>query len=491
MVFLDSFTSLFCCGEVTAEAEVSTPTQDHNNSTPQENVKSFTPTVDPMNANNYLVIQLTRPMGILFEENLDHQQPYGGAFVAVIKEGCSAAEDGSICRGDQLVGIGKKRVSGMDFGEVMKIIEGSDRKITLTVFRGPVESLYGSSGASVEWLDAFVAERGEEKDSLDDVAAEVLDAVSETVKTEMFNVVAAAVHDAIGDIDKADETLADVEEEDELVVINDEVEMDEWTDPEADIAEKEATKEEESVVIDNDVTVETEAVSAEGEVLVENEVNLDGELECESDLDRGCDTAAVTEPEEAAVVSIENEVEADVGAPFEADQEEEPDTTDEGLVVVENEVDAEEAVDREVDSVKEADTEEAAVVTIENEVEANVGAPFEADQEEELDTEDEDLVFVASEADTEEAADRGVYLDIEEDTTEEALDKLELETHEILKVIVENQVKAADLAQETDTPTLNGGVNASNKENKDLLDIGYADSNTESESISTALASVD
>jgi len=87
---------------------------------------------------NYLTVHLTRPMGILFEENYDH----GGAYIAEINEGSSAAVDGSICRGDQLIAIGEKTVIGMDFDDIMQIIE-SDIKIKLKVFRGPAESLYG------------------------------------------------------------------------------------------------------------------------------------------------------------------------------------------------------------------------------------------------------------------------------------------------------------------------------------------------------------
>mmetsp|Transcript_1125 Transcript_1125/g.1871 ORF Transcript_1125/g.1871 Transcript_1125/m.1871 type:complete len:425 (+) Transcript_1125:1-1275(+) len=128
----------------------------------------------------------------------------------------------------------------MDFGEVMKIIEESDSKITLTVFRGPAESLYGP-WASVDWLDAFVAERGEEaalyedqvdsesepysadntvaaarKDLLDVVSHIVTaldeDSVDESAKADMFYDIAAAVLDAAGEKSKTVETpVSDLE----------------------------------------------------------------------------------------------------------------------------------------------------------------------------------------------------------------------------------------------------------------------------------------
>jgi hypothetical protein len=50
----------------------------------------------------------------------------------------------------------------MDFEEIMQIVEASDIKIKLTVFRGPAESLYGPSYGSGERLDEYVPERGEE-----------------------------------------------------------------------------------------------------------------------------------------------------------------------------------------------------------------------------------------------------------------------------------------------------------------------------------------
>ena len=544
MAILDSFSSLFCCGEAASSTKSAPPAtnneadstiQEDKNSTQAEHVKNLPP-ADPQNTKNYFVVHLTRPMGILFEENLDQQHAVGGSFIAEIKEGCSAAADGTICSGDQLVGIGNKRVSGMEFSEVMKIIEGSDDKITLTVFRGPAKSL---SGASAEWLDAFLEERMkyaaqvDEKDSLDDVAAEVRDAVTENVKAELCNDVATAVHDAVGDIDKeADETPVDVtahvEEkstpEDELVVVDDEVEMDEWVDTEAD-GEKEATEEEDVVVLHNDVAVEKEIDSAaEGEVVIENDVKLDGESE------RDCNSAVVTEADETVGVDAKNEVEADEGASLEADQEKEADTPDdepvvvadnetgaeeaatgeddlkkesdtpededEALLVVDNEVESEEAVDREADQEKETNTtEDEAVVVVENETdEEERVAECDADLEKEVDTPKDEALVAENEVEAEEAADGEDDLEIEAGTTDETLDKLDLETQQILKVIVENQVKAADEevsrvhAQETD------GADNTNTSIEDLLDIDYAGANTDESLISinsTALASVD
>eukprot|EP00984_Skeletonema_dohrnii_P019865 scaffold9590_cov138-Skeletonema_dohrnii-CCMP3373.AAC.3 len=182
---LESFTQI-CGGEVKAQPEDSPDTPSAETVLLADwtlHGKSFVdnPSVDPMDDNNYLTAHLTRPMGILFEENYDVQ--HGGAYIAEINEGSSAAADGSICRGDQLIAIGEKRVIGMDFDDIMQIIEESDTNIKLTVFRGPAESLYGPSYGSGERLGEYVPERGEE-------AALVEDSESEVVREDIGDIAA-------------------------------------------------------------------------------------------------------------------------------------------------------------------------------------------------------------------------------------------------------------------------------------------------------------
>ena len=178
--FLDTFT-LFCgddvcTGDVKAATSPAEMTTASATKTAEENnndellVESV---VDPMDETNYIISHLSRPMGILFEEN--YEQKYGGAFVTEINEGCSAAANGSICRGDQLIAIGDKRVSGLDFDDVIKLIhDSSETEIKLTLFRGPADCLYGPNGASIEWLNEFVAERGEEAALVEDSESEVM-----------------------------------------------------------------------------------------------------------------------------------------------------------------------------------------------------------------------------------------------------------------------------------------------------------------------------
>lgn len=179
--FLDSFT-LFCgddvcTGDVKAAAspaEMTTASSVTNTVGENNNDELLVESaVDPMDEKNYIISHLSRPMGILFEEN--YEQKYGGAFVTEINEGCSAATNGSICRGDQLIAIGDKRVSGLDFDDVINLIhDSSETEIKLTLFRGPAECLYGPNGASIEWLNEFVAERGEEAALVEDSESEVI-----------------------------------------------------------------------------------------------------------------------------------------------------------------------------------------------------------------------------------------------------------------------------------------------------------------------------
>ena len=247
--------------------------------------------VDPMDTNNYLVAHLTLPMGILFEENDDEE--HGGAFVSEINEGCSAAADGTICRGDQLIAIGQKRVSGMDFGEVMKLIlDNAEAKTKLSFFRGPAESLYGPLGASVEWLDEFVAERGEEAALVEDSESEALpDAEHVSAPHDLLDDIALAASavsgDAVGEnFFSAYQTLLDADTESNL--------------------EKEliATKEEEaSVVVQNDVDV-IDVQQGGGEAEVE-EVSAVVENEAEADV------GVALEAEVGAVATAEDDTDGD------------------------------------------------------------------------------------------------------------------------------------------------------------------------------------
>lgn len=268
------------------EAEDS-PSPEHGKNNAAAEAATLQP-VDPMDAKNYLVTNLTRPMGILFEEN--HDARHGGAIVAEINDGYSAAADGSICRGDQLIAIGDKRVSGMDFGEVIEVIEGSEMKVKLTFFRGPAESLYGPSGASIEWLDEFVAERGEEAALVEEESeSEVMPAIIADVAVipdllDDVAVATAAVEDAcaLGDSVIADQRCVDAESCDDkhvdaALVVEDEVDMNEVVECEAEV-ENEVDTTEDVLVVDSDVDEEAAGVAtreSDEAVVVEEEADVD------------------------------------------------------------------------------------------------------------------------------------------------------------------------------------------------------------------------
>lgn len=113
--------------------------------------------MDPMDVNSYISVCLSKPIGILFEENIPE---YGGVYIANINKGCSAAADGSIRRGYQLIAVGDKRVSGLDFDEavIKPIVDKVEADVMLVFFKGTAESLYGSTSlVSEEWLDNFTA----------------------------------------------------------------------------------------------------------------------------------------------------------------------------------------------------------------------------------------------------------------------------------------------------------------------------------------------
>ena len=110
--------------------------------------------IDSMDSNNYIAIQLQKPMGIIFEEN---DEEYGGIFVQALKEGGIASTHGVAQAGDQLVAVDTIKVSGMSFDDALgKIIESQGESTKLTLFRGSAKQLYGPTGASQAWLDEFV-----------------------------------------------------------------------------------------------------------------------------------------------------------------------------------------------------------------------------------------------------------------------------------------------------------------------------------------------
>jgi len=110
--------------------------------------------IDSMDAGNYVAITLAKPMGIVFEEN---DAEFGGIFVLELAEGGTAAGDGTVQPGDQLVAVGAAKVAGLQFEEALgKIIDSAEAEIDLVLFRGPSKFLYGATGASQEWLDEFI-----------------------------------------------------------------------------------------------------------------------------------------------------------------------------------------------------------------------------------------------------------------------------------------------------------------------------------------------
>jgi C-terminal processing protease CtpA/Prc len=115
--------------------------------------------VDSMNVSNYAFVELSKPMGIVFEEN---DADYGGIFVHSLKaNGAAAALSETttpIQIGDQLVAVQQQKVSGLPFDEALSAItETSDKEnVQLILFRGRASQFYGPTGASQEWLDELI-----------------------------------------------------------------------------------------------------------------------------------------------------------------------------------------------------------------------------------------------------------------------------------------------------------------------------------------------
>jgi len=114
--------------------------------------------VDSMDEKNYLGVSLAKPMGIVFEEN---DSEYGGIFVQSVTEDGAAAKNGLLQPGDQLVTVGTKNVSGLDFDDALAaIIEAEGEFTGLSLFRGSAKQLYGPTGPSKDWLVSFCEKGG-------------------------------------------------------------------------------------------------------------------------------------------------------------------------------------------------------------------------------------------------------------------------------------------------------------------------------------------
>jgi C-terminal processing protease CtpA/Prc len=111
-----------------------------------------------MDEKKYVGVELTKPMGIVFEEN---DSEYGGIFVQSLKEGGAAADNALLMSGDQLIAVGTKDVSGLDFDQALgAILDSTDEKTKLTLFRGTAKQFYGPTGPSKEWLVTFCEKGG-------------------------------------------------------------------------------------------------------------------------------------------------------------------------------------------------------------------------------------------------------------------------------------------------------------------------------------------
>eukprot|EP00593_Proboscia_inermis_P009906 CAMPEP_0171322400 /NCGR_PEP_ID=MMETSP0816-20121228/114931_1 /TAXON_ID=420281 /ORGANISM="Proboscia inermis, Strain CCAP1064/1" /LENGTH=206 /DNA_ID=CAMNT_0011820859 /DNA_START=419 /DNA_END=1039 /DNA_ORIENTATION=- len=111
--------------------------------------------IDAMDTANYISAAITKPMGIIFEEN---DPDVGGIFLLSLSEGGAAEASDMLKPGDQLIAVNDQKVVGLTFDEALGAIVSAETKDTrLTIFRGPSSQLYGPTGASKAWLDEFIA----------------------------------------------------------------------------------------------------------------------------------------------------------------------------------------------------------------------------------------------------------------------------------------------------------------------------------------------
>jgi len=110
--------------------------------------------IDPTDEQHYIVVELSKPMGIVFQAN---PRSVGGLFLASLNTKGAAAKHGRLKVGDQLVGVGGTSVKGWEFDACLDCIKGDAGKTAkLTIFCGGASSLYRSGAVSDEWISEFM-----------------------------------------------------------------------------------------------------------------------------------------------------------------------------------------------------------------------------------------------------------------------------------------------------------------------------------------------
>jgi C-terminal processing protease CtpA/Prc len=109
--------------------------------------------VDPSDVQNYVTVQISKPMGLAFVENGGE---CGGVFVdEVLESGTAASAAPPIVTGDQLVAVDSTLVTGWEFDATLDAIKASSSDTTrLVFFRGPTAFLYGPTKPTDEWYQA-------------------------------------------------------------------------------------------------------------------------------------------------------------------------------------------------------------------------------------------------------------------------------------------------------------------------------------------------
>mmetsp|Transcript_96633 Transcript_96633/g.211282 ORF Transcript_96633/g.211282 Transcript_96633/m.211282 type:complete len:562 (-) Transcript_96633:107-1792(-) len=112
------------------------------------------PGLDAQNENSYVTVELTKPLGIVFEAN---GLPHPGVHIRSFNEDGAAAQHGRLRTNYQLVGVDGASVVGQDLDKCIETILGtSSQLIKVTFYRGEAEHLYGKAKPAAEWLQGML-----------------------------------------------------------------------------------------------------------------------------------------------------------------------------------------------------------------------------------------------------------------------------------------------------------------------------------------------
>lgn len=120
--------------------------------------------LNPRDRDNYVTVELTKPLGIGFAE----ANGQDGAVITEFQPGSAAAKDKVLRQDYVLALVGLTPVYDMKFADALQPIKDAEGAVKLTFFQGDADAFYGKRKPIPKWMSNFIeklkpADAGAEK----------------------------------------------------------------------------------------------------------------------------------------------------------------------------------------------------------------------------------------------------------------------------------------------------------------------------------------